>query len=146
MGIEALKLGFINYLKELSEKTSKEYSVENSDVSVFAYSSEFKSYISDELSVSSEFSSMSVNDILDMEVSNGKLVNPNETIPETETNIFTEQQENSTETNNNISLNAGEFDGTMISDVETPEIKADDKKENQSIITDILNFLLSKIS
>ena len=105
MGIEALKLGFINYLKELSEKTSKEYSVENSDVSIFEYSSEFKSYISDELSVSSEFSSMSVNDILDMEVSNGKLVNPNETIPETETNIFTEQQENSTETNNNISLN-----------------------------------------
>ena len=143
MGIEALKLGFINYLKELSEKTSKEYSIENSDVSVFAYSSEFKSYIADELSVSSEFTSMSVNDILNMEVSNGKLVNPNETTPETETNIFQEQQENTTEAENNISLNGGEFDGTMISDVKTPEIKTEnnDEKQNQSIITDILNFL-----
>ena len=142
MGIEALKLGFINYLKELSEKTSKEYKVENSDVSVFSYSSEFKSYIEDELSVSSDFSSMSVNDILDMDVVNGKLVDPNET-----TNIFEEQTENTTQLEENIGLlNGGEFNGSMLSDVETTEDveagKSVDNSERKPVITDILNLLL----
>ena len=138
MGLEALKLGFFNYLKELSEKTTKEYKVENSDVSVFSYSSEFKSYIEDELSVSSDFSSMSINDILEMDIVNGKLVDPNET-----TNIFEEQSENTTPVEQNSGLlNGGKSYGSMLSDVETTkEAEGTENSDNKSIITDLLNFL-----
>ena len=138
MGLEAIKLGFFNYLKELSEKTSKEYKVENSDVSIFSYSSEFKSYIEDELSASSDFSSMSIDDILEMDVVNGKLVDPNET-----TNIFEAQSENATPIEYNASLlNGGEFDGSTLSDVETTKkAEGTENSDNKSLITDLLNFL-----
>ncbi|MBQ8886446.1 MAG: CHAP domain-containing protein [Candidatus Gastranaerophilales bacterium] len=141
MGLEALKQGFLNYLKELNEKSasSTEYAVNDAEVSVFLYSNEFKDYVKEELSVSSELASMSVNDILNMEVKNGKLVNPNEETSD----IFTKTE---TEEPNS--------EDTMISDVETeqeqvqssltPESNGKEQKQNNSIITDLLNTLFQE--
>ena len=89
--INALKLGFINYLKEISETTNKEYITTNSDVSIFMYANEFKNYISDELDIDPKILSMSINDILNMDIENGKLVDPDE--EEKETGVETESSQ-----------------------------------------------------
>ena len=147
MGLEALKQGFLNYLKELNETTSssREYAVNDADVSVFLYSNEFKDYVKEELSVSSELASMSVNDILNMEIKNGKLVDPNEA----EGDVFDKatQEGETTKVDNNE-------DNTMLSDVPTeeeqaaatltPEANGTDEKQNGSIITNLLNTLFQE--
>ena len=94
MNIETLKLGFLNYLQGLNESSEKEYAVNNSDVSIFMYASEFKSYIQEELNVSGNILSMSINDILDMDIENGKLVEKeNEKDTNTKTNNKTENEQ-----------------------------------------------------
>ncbi len=45
MDINALKLGFANYLQSLSEISNKDYKNLDSDISIFMYSTEFKNYI-----------------------------------------------------------------------------------------------------
>ena len=78
MDINALKLGFANYLENISEVSNKTYENLDSDISIFMYSTEFKNYISDELDVDPKILSMSINDILKMDIVNGKLVDPEE--------------------------------------------------------------------
>ena len=78
MRLEFLKAGFQSYLEELSQISNKEYALTDSDVSIFMYANEFKNYISDEIDVDPKVLSMSINDILNMEIVNGKLVDPNE--------------------------------------------------------------------
>ena len=78
MNINTLKLGFANYLENISEISNKTYENLDSDISIFMYSTEFKNYISDELDVDSKILSMSINDILKMDIVNGKLVDPEE--------------------------------------------------------------------
>ncbi len=78
MRLEFLKAGFQSFLEELSQISNKEYALTDSDVSIFMYANEFKNYISDEIDVDPKVLSMSINDILNMEIVNGKLVDPNE--------------------------------------------------------------------
>ena len=78
MDINTLKLGFANYLENISEISNKTYENLDSDISIFMYSTEFKNYISDELDVDPKILSMSINDILKMDIVNGKLVDPEE--------------------------------------------------------------------
>ena len=78
MNINTLKLGFANYLENISEISNKTYENLDSDISIFMYSTEFKNYISDELDVDPKILSMSINDILKMDIVNGKLVDPDE--------------------------------------------------------------------
>ncbi len=96
MGLEIFKNGFINYLQEISEISNKKYNTNNADVSIFMYANEFKNYLSDEINVDPKILSMSITDILKMEVKNGKLVDPNEDeeeIPEEETDETTKSGE-----------------------------------------------------
>ena len=64
MNFDVLKLGFANYLENISEISNKTYENLDSDISIFMYSTEFKNYISDELDVDPKILSMSINDIL----------------------------------------------------------------------------------
>ncbi len=76
MDINKIKIDFNLYLENLSKYTNKEYEQINSDYSIFKYAKEFKEYISNEVQTDASIFSMSVNDILDMEIENGKLVDP----------------------------------------------------------------------
>lgn len=79
MNITALIQGFSSYLEGLNEVSQKEYNTEASNVSIFMYSSEFKTYLSDELNIDdTSIFSKSINDILSMDVVNGKLVDASE--------------------------------------------------------------------
>ncbi len=78
MNISSLKLGFLSYLEEKSETSTTEYNTENADISIFMYSSEFKDYLSDELNLDAKSCQMSIDDILNMEIKNGQLVDPEE--------------------------------------------------------------------
>lgn len=49
MNFETLKIGFKLYLEGLEGISNKEYITDNSEISIFMYSDEFKNYLSDEL-------------------------------------------------------------------------------------------------
>lgn len=79
MNFNILKLGFQAYIQEKLEKNGSESAnIANSDISIFMYADEFKEYVSQELSFSTDISNMSINDILDMEIVNGKLMTDEE--------------------------------------------------------------------
>lgn len=75
MNISSLIQGFSSYLESLNKLSEKDYNTNSSSVSIFMYSSEFKSYLLEELEISdSSIFSKSINDILSMDVVNGQLV------------------------------------------------------------------------
>ena len=147
MNFEALKVGFKSYLEEISEISNKTYSTENADISIFMYADEFKNYLSDELNCDSSIFSKSINEILDMEIVNGKLVAPEENsnnlteensgdniIQPGNDNNSTNQTQNTT-TEENAQPIASE-NGVM------PGEGSETKIEDPNIITNILNDLL----
>lgn len=97
MDIESLKAGFISYLQELEKKDNtdqEDMSLSDlSDISIFTYSKEFKEYISDEYNMSSDILSMSVSDILKLEIVNGKLIDPEDNSQENMPNSDETEQE-----------------------------------------------------
>ncbi len=142
MNLNALKMGFANYLQELSETSNKEYNTSaSSDVSIFMYANEFKNYISDELNVDSSILSKGINEILNMEVVNGKLVDPNE---ETTGDSF--EIEDNAETDG-----AAKGDDGVVQDGAIPEegawpkdsslIGSEEEGSEQTLLTDFLNEL-----
>jgi len=77
MNFEALKSGFISYLTEKLEGNSGQNSEEvlkDSDISIFEYSSEFKDYLVEEVGADVSIFSKSLNEIMNMDLVNGKLV------------------------------------------------------------------------
>ncbi len=134
MGLEIFKNGFINYLQEISEISNKKYNTNNADVSIFMYANEFKNYLTDELNFDSSIFSKSVSEILDMEVKNGKLVDPEE---ETLTDSFNNEEDTENEIlleedNNNKEQEFIKQTETMPKETTPQEIG----------MTDILNNLL----
>ncbi len=80
MNFESIKNGFISYLQEKLGAENPEYSYENipdSNISIFMYSNEFKQYLTEEVGADVSIFSKSINDIMNMEVVNGKLVDTN---------------------------------------------------------------------
>ena len=66
--------GFKAFLRELNETTDKEYNV-NSSSSIFEYSKEFKQYLHDSLNIdTNSIFSKSIDEIMDMKVVDGQLV------------------------------------------------------------------------
>ncbi len=54
MNFEMLKIGFISYLEEkTAQKDKNEQLYENSNISIFMYSDEFKDYLVDEIGADS---------------------------------------------------------------------------------------------
>ncbi len=79
MDFSIIKNGFAAYLEtknDKSQNTQKKYDTEAADFNIFRYSTEFKEYMSKEYSSDESIKSMSVNDILNMEIEGGKLVDP----------------------------------------------------------------------
>lgn len=74
-----LKIGFAAWLESKSTEETKETSENtSSDISLFANADAFKEYLSEELNIDFNTTSMSVNDILEMDIVNGKLVDASE--------------------------------------------------------------------
>ncbi len=79
MNFEALKTGFFSYLEEkLGGEDKKPEQLQDSAISVFMYSSEFKDYLVEEVGADASIFSKSINEIMKMDFVNGKLVEPEE--------------------------------------------------------------------
>jgi len=78
LNFESLKIGFVQYIKEKNQSEMSNLPNDISDISIFMYASEFKEYIAEELNIDTSILNKSINEILSMEIENGKLVDPNE--------------------------------------------------------------------
>lgn len=122
MNFEALKMGFISYLMEKNGDKVNDKSFDQTNVSIFMYSEEFKDYVIDKLNLDSSAYNESLSDILSMEIVNGQLVNPDEEQGLTDETMMPQNPIEGTPATEN-----GENTGTA---------------ENSDIITGILNNLL----
>ena len=86
MNITAYIQGFNAYLELEGKNENKQYATAGSTASIFMYSEEFKEYMNNEIGVNVD--SMSITDLLNMEVVNGKLVDPNAE----DTSVFSSQE------------------------------------------------------
>lgn len=97
INFEALKNGFKAYLEKLNETSASSGNEENvklSDVSIFMNSDKFKDYVSEELNIDSSDLPVNISDLLNMQIVNGKLVNPDE--------LEDEQVENKVSSNDGV--------------------------------------------
>ena len=79
MDLASIKTGFAIYLETLKESSNnKKYeNVTNSEYNIFQFSTEFKDYVDKNYDSQNSIQSMSINDILNMELDDtGKLVTP----------------------------------------------------------------------
>ena len=142
MNISTLIQGFSSYLESLNKLSEKEYNTNSSSISIFMYSSEFKSYIEDELNISdTSIFSKSINEILSMDVVNGKLVENDEEgsdIFVSEEDNLNEQKEfelqgDSIQTDKDILTNSTDQAITISDDITS------DTNENNDILSGLLN-------
>ena len=94
MNFQGLKTEFINYLKDLNAKEGKHYVVDKGDVSIFMYANEFKDYLKNSDIDCSDVSifSKSVNELLSMDIKNGKLIDSIDSDSKTEEQNDTEDK------------------------------------------------------
>ena len=81
MDLGSIKNSFAMYLLDLKDKTnsSKYNNVKMENANIFQFSSEFKDFISEEYNTTNSIQSMSISEILDMELDeSGRLVTPEE--------------------------------------------------------------------
>ena len=130
---EALKLGFMNYLQEKIDSEKNESEVEafqNSEVSIFMFSDEFKDYLIDEVGADISIFSKSVNEIMSMDFENGQ---------------FVEYQDENTTNNNNGSdfmikmLNEAFGNKQIISALDSNKDGELDKSEATSFLEGLKN-------
>ena len=132
MDINTLKLGFNAYLQELNEMSNKNYQEIDSDYSIFKYSDEFKTYVSDEVQTDASIFSMSVNDILDMEIVNGKLVDPEKEAEKAQIGDSFETTSESEETND-------QTDNTQLQQGQETNLTDSSEANNEEIMPALLN-------
>ncbi len=137
MNFETLKLGFKNYLEELKETSNKNYNVGNSEVSIFMYANEFKNYITDELNVDSSILSKSINDILKMDIVNGKLVDKNEEENSDSFNLSDEAP-----VDGEISMENQPVEEVVESEQTENMTPIAEDENSENIITELLNSIL----
>lgn len=142
MDLDSIKFGFISYLQELEKNkgnTNQETDYSDfSDISIFTHAKEFKDYISDEFQSTLNIKSMNVTDILNLEIKNGKLVDPEtqsdtQTVDDEETEIIEED------------VNVGTEENSDAVSVEVPQSAAaeqDVQNSDQGSVADVLNVLL----
>lgn len=133
INFEALKNGFKAYLEKLNETSGtseKEENVKLSDVSIFMNSDKFKDYVSEELNIDSSDLPVNISDLLNMQIVNGKLVNPDE--------LEDEQVENKVSSNDGVENSenlANNFMSDLLNDLfqDTDVIKSIDKDGDNTI-------------
>ncbi len=94
MNFETLKIGFQSYLEELTKDTDKPVTAQSGSVSIFMYSSEFKDYLVDEIGADVSIFTKSINEILQMDFENGKLVEKED---ETNSDSFEKETDDTSE-------------------------------------------------
>ena len=146
MNFETLKIGFKLYLEGLEDISNKEYITDNSEISIFMYSNEFKNYLSDELNCDASIFSKSINDILEMEIVNGQLVDKNDS-PDSDVNSdsFETESDYSTEEDTAIVADNTETDSIIDENIINSDVEASSVEETQAepdLIQSILNDLL----
>lgn len=84
MNLNLILKGFIQYLEEQNLITEEEYQQQeaNVDISIFAYASEFKRYLKEEINVFQDVSSLDVEQLLSIEIEEGQLMLPEEGLGE----------------------------------------------------------------
>ena len=107
MNIANLIQGFNAYLELEEKNTNKSYVTTGDATNIFMYSSEFKDYMRTEIGIDIE--SMNITNLLNMEIENGKLVDPKEQQIET---IFGKQEEEN-KTSNNEEAKSSSVDGSV---------------------------------
>ena len=156
MNISTILQGFSSYLDGLNENSQKNYNTNSSTINIFMYSNEFKSYIVDELDIAdSSIFSKSINDILSMDVENGKLVESDENSDsfvsskddEQDIDSMTENQEENVDIQetDNVLAEDNTLNETIVSDGENAgntentngQTQAQEMESN--VLTDILN-------
>lgn len=78
MNFESIKQDFIFWLEKNGKTAEKEITSTNSDMSIFLYNTEFKKYLVQEVGADISIFSKSINEIMSMDIVNGKLVDKNE--------------------------------------------------------------------
>ncbi len=136
MDINHLKFGFACYLRTIKGDEEIKYDP-TSDISIFQYAKEFKQYIqtkysSDELNLST----MSIGDILDLEIVNGQLVDPEKLAEDKE-----ENDENTSSDESNRETIDSEAQQSPTSDDEQIH-SSEENKLDKSEVLNILNSLL----
>ena len=146
MNFETLKIGFKLYLEGLEGISNKEYITDNSEISIFMYSDEFKNYLSDELNCDASIFSKSINDILEMEIVNGQLVDKKNT-PDSDLNSDSFEAESDYSTEGDTGIVADNAETGVITDENliNSDVEANSVGETQAepdLIQSILNDLL----
>ncbi len=134
MDINQLKFGFASYLQTIKGDDEINYDP-TSEISIFQYAKEFKDYIQSKYSIDGNIVSMSISDILDLEIVNGKLVDPDK-LAEEEQDINGEKPIEELENNGETQQSA-----PLPEDQDTPSADGD-VLFDESSLTDILNSLM----
>lgn len=174
MGIDFTKLhaGFKEYLLQNGDITQEEFSTEVGSVSIFTHMDEFKDFLKSEYDCSDvSIFSMSINDILKMDIQDGKLIDPNaktedeenddkisdEDIPSTDDNSvpstdedFTTGESEGTDSTGETSetTNASKSEGDLQNGQASTDNNTDEETKNEinleniDLITNILNDLM----
>lgn len=130
MNLKLILQGFVKYLEEqnlITEEEAKQAKT-NADISIFSYSSEFKQYLKEELSIFDDITSLDFAQLSSMEVEEGQLVFPFE--------------EETDETFENISEEEFELDETLLAEEESEEYSEDEIKPSKDALVEIINHLL----
>ena len=112
MNFELLKMGFKAYLEEINKESGTDYKLDDSEISVFMYANEFKDYITDELNLDYSIYSEDINEILRLELINGKL-----TAPDAEKENEPEEDELDLENQTDINLEDSEIITELLNDL-----------------------------
>ncbi len=112
MNFELLKIKFKTYLEGINQESGSDYKLDDSEISIFMYADEFKDYITDELNLDYTLYSEDINELLRLELVNGKLTHPDE---EKEEKV--EGKESELETQSNINLEDTEIITEMLNDL-----------------------------
>ena len=139
MNISGILQGFSAYLESLNESSDKAYNTDNSSISVFMYSSKFKSYITEELNIADPtIFSKSINEILGMDFVDGKLVE--NTDNNSDSYEFSGDEEQDTGTNTDIIYNGSEAANSVQGE------KTDVQINPENVLIEILNNLFEDTS
>ncbi len=124
MDFNDLKINFTEYLINQGIISEKEYVDSDNTASVFMHAQEFKEYLHNELKCDTSIYQESIFDILQMQIIDGKLVNPEEAEKE-----VTDEEDANKEDEQNL-----ENDNTAVESLPNDEITND--KENKEITSD----------
>ncbi len=81
MNFEQIKPGFVNFLenqRKSNPNLEKYEDIDYSNINIFEFADEFKDYVDGKYNSTNSIKTMSINDVLKMEVQNGKLVTQEE--------------------------------------------------------------------